>query len=219
MTPRTYDRRRAVSAVRRAAAVCAAFVLVCVIAGCADQAGKAPAGAPERPGPQQAVPVQEGGVATMVVTSPAFTDGGRIPVEHCMKGVSGGKNVSRPLYWSDAARGTASFAVFVIDRHPVARNWVHWAVVGLAPSTTSLPAGASGSLASPARELVNTFGDRGYGGPMPPPGTGDHPYEVTVYALDVGRLEVPDAPTAADIERAVEGHVLGKGVITGVFSR
>ncbi|MDI6692066.1 MAG: YbhB/YbcL family Raf kinase inhibitor-like protein [Anaerosomatales bacterium] len=155
----------------------------------------------------------------MVVTSPAFQDGGRIPAEHCMKGVPGGKNVSIPLSWTGAPPGTASFAVFVIDRHPIARNWVHWAVVDVPPSVTSLTAGASGSIPAPARELVNTFGDRGYGGPMPPPGTGDHLYEVTVYALDVPTLEVPTAPSAADLERAVAGHVLAAGTITGIFSR
>lgn len=154
----------------------------------------------------------------MLLTSSAFTDGGRIPVEHCMAGVPGGANVSPPLAWSQAPAGTASYAVFIIDRHPIARDWVHWAVVDLPPSVTSLPAGASGSLEPPARELVNTYGDRGYGGPMPPPGSGEHPYETTVYALDVDRLEIPDAPTAADIERAVSGHVLAKATLTGVFS-
>lgn len=155
----------------------------------------------------------------MLLTSSAFQDGGRIPVEHCMTGVPGGANVSLPLAWSQAPAETASFAVFIVDRHPIARNWVHWAVVDLPPSVTGLPAGASGSLDPPARELVNTFGERGYGGPMPPPGSGEHPYEVTVYALDVGRLEIPDAPTAADVERAVAGHVLARAALTGVFSR
>lgn len=155
----------------------------------------------------------------MVVTSPAFADGGRIPVEHCMKGVPGGRNISPPLAWDGAPPGTLSFAVFMIDRHPVARDWVHWAVVDLPPATTNLPAGASGSLAPPTRELVNTFGERGYGGPMPPPGTGDHPYEVMVYALDVAKLDLPGTPKAADIARALEGHALAKGVITCVFSR
>lgn len=155
----------------------------------------------------------------MVVTSPAFADGGRIPVEHCMRQVPGGKNSSPPLAWSGAPADTASFALFMIDRHPIARDWVHWAVVDLPPSVTSLPAGASGSLPASARELVNTFGDRGYGGPMPPPGSGEHSYEITVYALDVARLDLPDAPGAADIERAVAGHVLAKGTLVGLFSR
>ncbi|MCX8006594.1 MAG: YbhB/YbcL family Raf kinase inhibitor-like protein [Coriobacteriia bacterium] len=155
----------------------------------------------------------------MILTSPAFAEGGRIPSEHCMEGVPGARNTSVPLAWSGAPPATKSFAVFVIDRHPVARNWVHWAVVDLPPSVTALPAGISGSLEPPARELVNTFGSRGWGGPMPPPGTGDHRYEFVVYALDVPALRIPDAPAATDIERALDGHVLARAVLTGVYSR
>lgn len=155
----------------------------------------------------------------MVITSSAFTDGGRIPAKHCMTGVEGGANISIPLAWTGAPAETSSFAVFIVDRHPIARNWVHWAVVDLPPSAASLPAGVSGALDPPARELVNTYGARGYGGPMPPSGSGDHRYEITVYALDVDRLDIPDAPTAADIDRAVAGHVLAKATLTGVFSR
>jgi Raf kinase inhibitor-like YbhB/YbcL family protein len=107
----------------------------------------------------------------------------------------------------------------MVDRHPAANAWVHWAIVDIPAGTTLLAPGASGSLRSPARELRNTFGAIGYGGPQPPAGTGDHEYTITVYALDTERVDVSDSPSAKDFERAVDGHVLASASITGVFSR
>ena len=39
-----------------------------------------------------------------------------------------------------------------------------------------------------ARELQNSYGKPGYGGPRPPEGRGKHPYVVTIYALDTVSL-------------------------------
>jgi Raf kinase inhibitor-like YbhB/YbcL family protein len=107
----------------------------------------------------------------------------------------------------------------MIDEHRVANQWVHWVIVDLPPQTTSLADNATGSLPAPARELRNAYGDEGYGGPTPPPGSGDHPYVITVYALDTTSTDIKDKPSRSQIERAVEGHVLASGTITGYFGR
>jgi hypothetical protein len=44
-----------------------------------------------------------------------------------------------------------------------------------------------------SRELVNTFGDVGYGGPQPPRGSGPHEYHFTIHALRVPALSVERA--------------------------
>lgn len=136
-----------------------------------------------------------------------------------MTAVAGGRNVSLPLTWSGEVPGVASYAVVMIDRHPAARSWVHWALVDLPPSITAVEEGASPNVVAPARELTNTFGSAGYGGPQPPRGSGDHTYAITVYALDVARLDIPEAPTAREIDAAVEGHTLAYGTLTGVVGR
>jgi Raf kinase inhibitor-like YbhB/YbcL family protein len=157
----------------------------------------------------------------MELTSRAFADGGTIPVEHCALGVDGGRNVSPPLTWSAPPDETRSVALAVVDHHPVARMWVHWALVDLPPSVVSLPAGASGGAAtdSGGRELRNTADIEGWSGPRPPVGSGVHDYVFTVYALDVDHLDVPVRPSAADIDEAVAGHVLASGTLTGRFGR
>jgi hypothetical protein len=97
---------------------------------------------------------------------------------------------------------------------------VHWVVVDLPASATGLAEGASGAaMPAGSRELENTFGETGYGGPQPPAGTGDHDYEITVYALSTDHVTIGDRPSAADIERTLAGQVLASGTIIGTFGR
>ncbi|HEY3317998.1 MAG TPA: YbhB/YbcL family Raf kinase inhibitor-like protein [Coriobacteriia bacterium] len=154
------------------------------------------------------------------LTSPAFGENQRIPDVYAA-GKAGGENRSIPYTWSGAPSGTRSFVLAIVDHAPVASDWVHWVVLDIPKETTSLPDGASRTSAMPAgsRELDNTGGTHGYGGPAPPPGTGDHPYVATVYALSVPSIDMPKKPTAADIGRAVSGKVIGKATLTGVYSR
>ncbi|MCE5191587.1 MAG: YbhB/YbcL family Raf kinase inhibitor-like protein [Actinomycetia bacterium] len=155
----------------------------------------------------------------LTVTSTAFANSGKIPAIYCAIGVDGGSNVSPQLSWTPPPEGTRSVLVAIVDHHPVAHLWVHWVVIGLSPSADTLAEGISGSVRPPARELKNTSGRPGYSGPRPPVGSGDHDYVVSVYALDVERPDLPEQPGSADIERAVSGHTLASGTITGFFGR
>jgi len=159
------------------------------------------------------------GDPVMKLTSTAFTDGGKIPVPYVMPG-AGGKNISLPLAWTDAPPGTKSFALSMVDPHPVARNWVHWLVINLPGDVHSLAEGASGRKMPPgAQEIISSFGDPGYGGPQPPGGTGDHPYVATIYALNVPQLDLSGGATLAAFQKALEGKVLASASITGYFGR
>ncbi len=155
----------------------------------------------------------------MEISSAAFVDKGTIPRDYVMPG-AGGKNLSFPLQWSAVPNGTKSFALSVVDPHPVARNWVHWLVINLPAETRELPAGASRqAMPKGAVELKNSFGDIGYGGPQPPKGTGDHPYVVTLYALNVERLDLPVNASLPAFQKALEGKVLATATLTGMFGR
>ncbi len=155
----------------------------------------------------------------MELKSSAFSDGGRIPTKYVMR-PAGGENLSPPLSWDGVPEGTKSFAISCYDPHPIARNWVHWLVINIPANVRSLPEGASGvSMPSGSVELTNSFGFKGYGGPQPPPGTGDHPYVFTVYALSVERVDISGAPSIEGFEKAISPYVLGKASITGYYSR
>jgi hypothetical protein len=112
-------------------------------------------------------------------------------------------------------------AVTCVDHHPVAREFLHWVVVDLPPDLPFLAEGASGSAMLPpqARELIGSSGQPGYHGAAPPAGSGSHPYEFTVYALDTDRLAIADDALLPGFLTAIEGHVLDSGSVTGTFTR
>ena len=159
------------------------------------------------------------GGSNMEITSTAFKDGEKIPIQYVMPG-AGGKNISVPLSWKNAPSGTKSFALSMVDPHPVAQNWVHWLVVNLPANVTSLEEGVSGKKMPPGSvELKNSFGDIGYGGPQPPKGTGDHPYVFTLYALKVEKLDLGASTSLSAFKKALEGMTLGSATITGKYGR
>ena len=59
----------------------------------------------------------------MQLISSAFQDGDKIPAKYVRR-PAGGQNLSVPLSWSGAPDGTQSFALSMVDPHPVAHNWV-----------------------------------------------------------------------------------------------
>lgn len=70
-----------------------------------------------------------------------------------------------------------------------------------------------------ARELRNTFGFLGYGGPQPPSGLGRHEYRLTMYALDVASLDLPADVSLGAFEKAAAAHSLGTAEVSGFYAR
>jgi Raf kinase inhibitor-like YbhB/YbcL family protein len=154
----------------------------------------------------------------MRLTSSAFTDGSVIPTRFAMTGVVGGRNVSVPLAWDEAPEGTRSFVLSMIDHHPIAHGWVHWLVIDIPADARGLDEGAS-SAAMPlgSIELNSSYGRPGYGGPLPPAGTGPHDYVFTLYALDVPQLDAGDNAVWDHVKTVLEPHVLGSATLLGVL--
>jgi hypothetical protein len=65
---------------------------------------------------------------------------------------------------------------------------------------------------------VNDFGKAGFGGPCPPRKDNAHHYRFHVYALDVESLG-PAGLSKQDASKAMKGHVLAEGELTGVYKR
>ncbi len=155
----------------------------------------------------------------MKVKSPAFSEKDEIPQPYLMPG-AGGDNLSIPLEWSEVPKGTQSFALSTIDPHPIANNWIHWLVINIPAETTSLSEGASGrNMPTGSKELQNSFGKIGYGGPQPPKGTGEHPYVITVYALDTDHLDLRDNASLDEFKEAIQGKVLDQAELTGLYEQ
>ena len=130
------------------------------------------------------------GEQPMQITSSAFPDGGKIPLRYVMPG-AGGQNVSVPLSWSGAPAGTQSFALAMVDPHPVANNWVHWLVIDLPKDSTAIPEGASGAQdAAGGAGVEKLLWGGGIRRPAAARGSGDHPYVFTLYALSAPKVEI-----------------------------
>ena len=95
---------------------------------------------------------------------------------------------------------------------------MHWVLFNLPASLTGLPQGvpAQKTVSGGGLQGTNDFRKIGYGGPCPPGGT--HRYAFKVYALDT-EIALAAGATKAELERAMKGHVLAEGSLTGRYSR
>ena len=145
-------------------------------------------------------------MGNLKLTSSAFSDGGEIPREY---GYKNGNKVP-PLTVSGIPEGTKSLALIMDDpdaMEPAGKVWVHWVAWNIEPTTTELE--------NLTTEGMTDFGEVGYGGPAPPDKR--HTYVFKLYALD-SELDLPDKSTKADVEKAMEGHILEQTTLTGTYA-
>jgi hypothetical protein len=142
----------------------------------------------------------------MELTSTAFAQGGDIPRRYTCEG----EDIAPPLLWSDIPQRTKGLALIVDDPDapdPAAptMTWVHLVLLDIPPSAAGLPEGGK-PLPDGTREGLNDWNRTRYGGPCPP--VGRHRYFFKLYALDT-LLPGLNRPTKANLEHAMQGHVLG----------
>ena len=160
------------------------------------------------------------------ITSSAFKNGAAIPEKYSFNAMGcTGQNVSPPLEWKNPPAGTKSFALMVHDPDaPTGSGWWHWVVYNIPADATSLPEGAGdaagAALPKGAVQGNTDFGKPGWGGPCPPPGSGKHHYNFTLYPLKVDKIDAPPGASAAMIGFNASANVIGKPAkLTGLFSR
>jgi hypothetical protein len=158
------------------------------------------------------------------LTSPDLKPGAKVGDEQILNGFGcTGKNISPALSWSDAPKGTKSFALNVFDPDaPTGSGFWHWVVFNIPADATGLPKGAGDpkSDAAPkgAIQIRNDYSFVGYGGPCPPPGDKPHRYEFRLYALDVDKLQADEKASAAVIGFNIHFHTLAEAEITGLWN-
>ena len=148
-------------------------------------------------------------MGNLKLTSSAFTDGGEIPRE-C--GYKNGNEVP-PLTISGESEGTESLALIMDDPDAmgaVGKVWVHWVMWNIRSNTAAI-----GNDSANGTEGMTDFGEVGYGGPAPPDKR--HTYVFKLYALD-SELDLPDKSTKADVEKAMEGHIIEQATLEGTYA-
>ena len=141
------------------------------------------------------------------LTSNAFSHGGEIPRKYGYKN----GNEKPSLTINGVPEGTKSLALIMDDPDAmgaVGKVWVHWVVWNIDPTTTELE--------NLTEEGMTDFGEEGYGGPAPPDKR--HTYVFKLYALDCNLDAFPYNETKADVEKAMEGHIIEQTTLTGTYA-
>jgi len=153
---------------------------------------------------------------TLTLTSSAFSAGDEIPAEYTCDG----KNISPELKWTDIPKGTRSLALIIDDPDapdPLApkMTWVHWVLYNIPTSTTHLSEAVSDNeLPEGTQQGINDWKRTGYDGPCPP--IARHRYFHKLFALDTV-IEDLDKPTKAQLEAAMQGHILAQAELKGTY--
>ena len=134
----------------------------------------------------------------------------------------GGENISPELKWGNIPKGTQSFAITMFDPDaPTDHGWWHWMVINIPANVTFFPRN-TGSPKSEFFDLgfqtINDYGEIGYGGPCPPPGPA-HRYIITIYALEVKGIEVPQNINPQILAEEISKRTIDATAIMGLYQR
>jgi hypothetical protein len=187
------------------------------VTACAIVAFSAAVSAPARAQAPAAAPAVPG----LTLTSPAFEDGSIIPAKFTQ---SVDKFVSPQLKWTNVPPNTVSFALIVHDPDVAidkkTGDVLHWLAFNIPGTATSLPEAvpADATLSDGTIQGKNRSGAVGFRGPGAPAVGPYHHYTFELFALDTKLTLGPDA-TRDEVLAAMNGHILGKGVLVGRFHK
>jgi len=187
---------------------CALFALSAAVPGFLHaQAAPAAPAAPAVPG--------------LTLTSPAFQDGGVIPNKFTQNDPN---PVSPKLQWTNVPDGTVAFVLLTHDPDVAvdkkSGDVLHWLAFNIPGNARELPEAvpAAAQLPDGTMQLKNRRGTVGFLGPGAGAAGPYHHYTFELFALDTKLSLTPDA-SRTDVLGAMDGHILGKGVIVGRFHR
>ena len=134
-------------------------------------------------------------------------------------------NYSLPFKVSDYPMGTACFALLFEDKDafPVTGgfSWIHWTACNIRKAVVRENESVSADFLQGVNSYISIQGGSlpradciGYCAPSPP--DAPHIYELHVYALDAV-LDLQNGFNMNEMFRKMEGHVLDKATIKGVY--
>lgn len=149
--------------------------------------------------------------------SSTFSEGSKIPA----KFTADGENISPPLSWTFPPEKTKSLALICEDPDAPVGVFTHWIIYNIPSHIIEFPAGIPRKEElqelEGAKQGKNDFGDIGYSGPSPPPGS-PHRYIFKLYALK----ESPDLKAGAKRKKflkTVKNKQIEVAQLTGKYGR
>jgi Raf kinase inhibitor-like YbhB/YbcL family protein len=160
-------------------------------------------------------------VPGLTLTTTAFEDGGIVPNKYTQATPDA---VSPKLDWTNVPMGTVSFVLLLHDPDvAIAKKLedvTHWMAFNIPGTATGLPEGvpATATMGDGTVQIKNRGNRIGYMGPGAGAAGPYHHYTFELYALDT-KLDLKEDATRDDVTKAMDGHILGKGVLVGRFHR
>lgn len=155
----------------------------------------------------------------MKLTSSAFVHNQKIPSKYTCDG----ENINPPLIISNVPAAVQSLVLIMDDPDIPAEVkasrgisvFDHWVVFNIDPAITKI---SENDL--PGTAGANSRGENKYTGPCPPSQyePKEHRYFFKLYALDQ-KLDLPEGSTKADVEKAMERHILAQAELIGRYER
>jgi len=150
-------------------------------------------------------------IKDLQIVSPVFEFLGSIPKRYTGEG----ENVSPQLEWSGLPLGTKQLALICHDPDaPMPRGFTHWVIYGIPPTASGIVEAGGGVFT----EGVNSSGEPGYTGPIPPVGHGPHHYFFWLYALDK-ELDLKLGLDREQLLGAIEDHMIEQARLVGIYER
>ena len=153
--------------------------------------------------------------SSLSLTSPAFSEGGRIPLRFTCDA----EGVHPEFHIDGVPEGTESFVLLMDDpdipdtvkQARGIQTFDHWVVYNIPKETQVIGEGVV-----IGNEGLNSRGTIGYVGPCPP--DREHRYFFRLYALS-GKLNFIQTPKLYDVEEAAKGMTLASTTLMGRYDR
>jgi hypothetical protein len=145
-------------------------------------------------------------VTELLVQSTSFANTHYIPYRYSCEA----ENVNPELRITQIPANAKTLALILIDTSAAFGEFDHWVVWNLPPVAKIAEKSIAGVTGRNSRK-ENT-----YTGPCPP--NGIHEYRFRVYALDT-ELNLSDTCGKMGLVKAMQGHILAKGELLGLFQR
>jgi phosphatidylethanolamine-binding protein (PEBP) family uncharacterized protein len=176
----------------------------------ATAGGTAPGGSASGGASTAKAPTAKAHLSKFTVASAAFPPGGRIPARYTCTG----GNVSPPLQWGKLPAGTSQLFVLALSLTAGAQGAIRWAVGGIDPSSSGIPAGGLPSGAVAGRSSDGHIGWSGICGATGKP----QAVIVLVYAL-AHPLHLSPGFDPRIVQSQLAGNTLGNGIVYGAYKK
>jgi Raf kinase inhibitor-like YbhB/YbcL family protein len=156
----------------------------------------------------------------MVITSPAFADGGTMPDRYTQDGES----LFPPLYWENVPPEAKSLALLVEDADaPFPRPLVHAVLHSIPPGLSGIPEGGVALRQLRKSPLGfkagrNSVARPGWMAPSPIPGHGPHRYAFQLLAVDT-MPSFTSPPGRGVMLRLLKQNLIAATRVIGVYQR